>query len=142
MAAPASVSWKSTICTEARNAIDGTGRCPSESRRVSCRNYGFGEADTDGAALAFGEATGVVAGATETAADAAGLVAGGAVAPDTLAAGDAVADPLGLAVAVPAAAGVPEADAPGTGVAEAAGAGVCPFVSSRLRLLPVFALCA
>jgi hypothetical protein len=88
------------------------------------------------------DAAGVVAGATETAADAAGLVVTGAVVPVTLAAGDAVADPLGLAVAVPAGAGVPEADAPGTGVAEAAGAGVWPFVSSRVRLLPVFALCA
>ena len=103
-------------------------------------SYRFGDAETEGDVAGATDATGVVAGATEAAADVAGLVAGGGVVPVTLAPGDAVEEPPGLAVAEPAGAGVPDADAPGTGVAEAAGTGVCPFVSSRVRLLPVFAL--
>ena len=100
--------------------------------------YRFG--DAEGAALIFGEATGVVAGATETAADGAGLVVAGAE-PVTLAEGAADDDDDdGLAAGVPLAAGPGETETPGTGVAEIAGAGVCPLLNSRLRLLGVFAL--
>ena len=93
------------------------------------------EAGTDGVGIAVETAEGE---ATETA----GLVVA-RVAPGELpglalgvvnAAGVPEAEALGL--------GVPETDAPGTGVAEAAGAGVIPFVSSRLRVLPLFDLWA
>jgi hypothetical protein len=101
----------------------------------------FGEAETDGAALAFGEVAGVVAGATDIAADGAGLIITGAlfvpVAEGVAAAGDETAGP---GVAVPVAAGAGEIDTPGTGVAEATGTGVCPLANSRLKLLCVLAL--
>ena len=98
------------------------------------RCYRFGDAETEGAALAFGE----VAGATETAADGAGLVVAGAV---VVAVDEGTADVegAGLAVALPVAAGLGETETPGTGGAEIAGAGVCPLLNSRLRLLGVFA---
>ena len=97
-------------------------------------NYGFGEAETEGAMLGFGEidAAGVVA-ATEFAGEAAGLT-------DAEAAGATVDEPVGLGVAVAELVGAGETETPGTGVAEATGAGVCPWVNSRVRVLGVFAL--
>ena len=87
----------------------------------------------------FGEATGVVTGATETAADGAGLVAAGAE-PVTLADGATDDAGAGLTVAVPVAtAGLGETETPGTGVAVAAGMGVCPAVTLLLRSLEVLA---
>jgi hypothetical protein len=97
-------------------------------------SYRFGEAETEGAALAFGEAAGVVAGATETAADGAGLVITGEEV--------AAEDGAGLTVAVPVTAELGETEAPGTGVAEMAGTGVGSASILRLRLLVVVALWA
>ena len=96
----------------------------------------------------FGEVAGVVAGATEAAADGAGLAAAG----DVFAAGgtaptaasDGLTEGAGSVVAgvifvtVP---GGPTADeGPGLAVAEAAGIGVVPSINSRLRLLGRLAL--
>ena len=103
------------------------------------RCYRLGEAETEGAALVFGEVAGLVAGATEIAADGTGLVVAGAV---VVTAAEGAADDEGdegLTVALPVAAGLGETETPGTGVAEIAGAGVCPLLNSRLRLLGVFA---
>ena len=84
--------------------------------------------------LAFGEAAGVVAGATETAADGAGLVVTG----EDVAAKDGA----GLAVALPVTTAIGEIEAPGTGVAETAGTGVGSASILLLRLLVVVALWA
>ena len=93
----------------------------------------------DGATRAFGEVGEVVAGATDIAADGAGLVITGAlfVAVEGAAAG---IEALGPGVKLPVVAGAGEIDAPGRGVAEATGTGVCPFANSRLKLLCVLAL--
>jgi hypothetical protein len=98
------------------------------------QSYFFGEAETEGAALAFGEAAGVVAGATEAAADGAGLVVTGEEV--------AAEDGAGLAVAVPVTAELGETEAPGTGVAEMAGTGVGSASILLLRLLVEVALWA
>ncbi len=98
-------------------------------------SYRFGEAETEGAVLTFGEAAGVVAGAIETAAGGAGLVVAGAD-------GAPAADGAGLAVSVPVTAELGETEAPGTGVTETAGTGVGSASILRLRLLVVFALWA
>jgi hypothetical protein len=100
--------------------------------------YGFGEAETEGAALDFGELAGVVAGAGDIAADDAGLVVAG-VELVTVAEGTADDEGAGLAVAVPIVAGLAETEAPGAGVAKIAGTGVVPAVTLLLRLLCVFA---
>jgi hypothetical protein len=97
-------------------------------------NYRFGETETEGAALNFGEVAGVIAGATETAADGAGLVVTGEEV--------AAADGAGLTVAVPVTAELGETEAPGTGVAEMAGAGVGSASIRLLRLLVEVALWA
>ncbi|MEY2512403.1 MAG: hypothetical protein QOE26_3166 [Verrucomicrobiota bacterium] len=99
------------------------------------QSYFFGEAETEGAALAFGEAAGVVAGATETAADGAGLVVTGE---EVVAAEDGA----GLAVAVPVTAELGETEAPGTGVADMAGTGVGSASIRLLKLLVEVALWA
>ena len=127
------------------------------------RDYGFGEAEMDGAAVLAGD----VAGATDAARVGAALVFGG-TAPTarsaglTEGAGPVVAgvifvtvpggptadDGAGLAPGVVVALapgvadapGMAETDAPGTGVAEAAGAGVIPFINSRRRSLWVLPL--
>ena len=96
--------------------------------------YGFGEAETEGAAVDFGEVAGVVAGAGEVATDGAGLAVAGA---ELVTAADE--EGAGLAAAVPLAAGPGETEIPGTGVADATGTGVVPAVTLLLRLLCVFA---
>src|SRR6266403_1885030 len=96
------------------------------------RCYRFGEAETEGAILGFGEVAGLVAGATEIAADGTGLVVAGA---DVVTAADGAADDEGADGLT----GRGETETPGRGVAEIAGAGVCPLLNPRLRLLGVFA---
>jgi hypothetical protein len=101
-------------------------------------SYGFGDAETEGAPFDFGGVAGVVAGATEIAADGAGLVIAGEELV-TLAEGAADDEGPGLVVTVPLVTGLGETEAPGTGVAEAAGTGVVPAITLLLRLLCVFA---
>src|SRR2546423_11415515 len=94
--------------------------------------YGFGDAETEGAALGFGEPEGaVLAGAREFEVAGAGLNVADATADGEL---------VGLIAGVVEPVGEPATEAPGTGVAEATGAGVCPALNSRVRLLGVFAL--
>ena len=124
----------SKLCFAARQQSCRDTVIPKQSLGMRRLNrYFFGEAETEGAALVFGE----VAGATETAADGAGFVVTGAELLVTLAEG--AADDEGLTVGLPVAAGLGETETPGTGVAEIAGGGVCPLLNSRLRLLGVFA---
>jgi hypothetical protein len=98
----------------------------------------FGEAETEGAAVDFGEVAGVVACAGDIGAEGAGLVVTGAE-PVTVAEGAAEDEGAGLTVALPLAAGLAETEAPGTGVADATGTGVVPAITLLLRLLCVFA---
>lgn len=94
-------------------------------------DYGFGEAETEGAALDAGEVTGAgVVGATELETEGAGLRPAEAAADG---------EPPGLPAGVAEPAGAGETETPGTGVADATGTGVAPWVNSRLRLLGVFA---
>jgi hypothetical protein len=94
----------------------------------------FGDAETEEAAVALGDAAGTLAfGAIELEAEGAGL---------TLTAEAGVAEPTGVPLGVAELAGVGETDVPGTGVADATGAGVSPFVTSRVRLLELVPLCA